>query len=80
MQPLPGLADAADSNFNASGNSVWRDVESLWRENRSMSRKKLLIVMNTMVCGGIETSGLAFLNALTPDRFEVTLLLVERTG
>ena len=45
-----------------------------------MSRKKLLIVMNTMVCGGIETSGLAFLNALTPDRFEVTLLLVERTG
>lgn len=45
-----------------------------------MRRKSILFVMDTMVCGGIETSGLAFLSALPPERFDITLLLVQKTG
>ena len=45
-----------------------------------MRKKNILVVMNTMICGGIEKSGLAFLAALPVDRFNVTLLLVEKIG
>lgn len=45
-----------------------------------MNRKKLLVVMNTMVCGGVEKACLTLLSVLTPDRFDVTLLVVHKTG
>lgn len=45
-----------------------------------MQKKRVLVVMNTMVCGGIEKSCLAFLAALPSDRLDVTLLLVHKTG
>lgn len=45
-----------------------------------MRKKKILVVMNSMVCGGVETSGLAFLSALPSERYDVTLLLVHKTG
>lgn len=43
-------------------------------------RKKVLIVLNTMVCGGIEKSALTLFEAIPRERFEITLLLVHKTG
>ena len=43
-------------------------------------QKRLLIAMDTMMCGGIEKSVLALLRALPRERYEVTLLLLTRTG
>ena len=42
-------------------------------------KKRLLIAMDTMMCGGIEKSVLALLRALPRERYEVTLLLLTRT-
>lgn len=45
-----------------------------------MNRKRVLVVMNTMVFGGVEKACLTLLAALTPDSFDVTLLLVHKSG
>lgn len=45
-----------------------------------MERKRLLFVMNSMVCGGIEKAALALFSVIPPARFDVTLLLVQKKG
>lgn len=43
-------------------------------------RPKILIVMDTMICGGIEKSLLSLLNALHGSGLDITLLLNEKKG
>lgn len=43
-------------------------------------QKRLLIAMDTMMCGGIEKSVISLLGALPRERYDVTLLLLTKRG
>ena len=43
-------------------------------------QKRLLIAMDTMMCGGIEKSVVSLLGALPRERYDVTLLLLTKRG
>lgn len=45
-----------------------------------MGKKSIVFVTQPLVCGGIEKSLLAVLDSLPPDKFNVTVLLTERSG
>ena len=46
----------------------------------AIARQRILVVNYSMVFGGVEKACLSLLAALPPDRFDVTLLLVSKTG
>lgn len=45
-----------------------------------MNKKKILFVMNGMVCGGVERAFLSSLSLIDPARFDVTCVLMRRYG
>lgn len=42
--------------------------------------KKALIVMDSMICGGIERSAISMLQLLSPSDYQITLLLFKKEG
>ena len=49
-------------------------------ETVDMSKKSILFVTYPLVCGGVERALLSVLSILPKDKFDVTLLLTEKTG